>query len=632
MRVPWEEKMWKGILLELLILMGVSITPLACAATPMRIPLGTIDLKPMQTVSMPVTAIARPAQCDPTIYPTVIRAIAPQDGKHGLFKLGKTPKLVYGPADLEPNSLSVSWDGNQTIVSIKQGDFYKLYLLVEDSDEDKLFSLTGGPGNDYAPALSPDKSFVAFISDRDGRPKLYGLSIDRPDLIGLPGGAKPVPLFSGPGEERTPAFSECGLAFLSSLMGTWDLWVLEGPDYRPPRRVLSNVDPNSPIAWVGERIFVVKDGTPGLVSRDGRFFRPLSGGPEAWWKAPGAPHFVLKNGTIYAVKFPAPLSPDLAFFRTDVSGTAELWLATLDGLDWKVADQVPIGDAAWSPDGTRLAYLRRGKQISPLPLPEAGYSPDWYELWVANADGTDARCIRTFSPSGGEYAAHSLAWGPNGDRLYFLLAQGGTPAYELHSIRLDGSGMRTLFGGVFTCDLHPSGVATGVARGTYLYSYDIASDKWISYWEFGQLRDAAFSPSGEYAVAVVGGALVLLDCTQRTERVLLPGVKASAETQPYSPPSWSPDETKFAYVSDWDGDGEIWIYDLETGAARQITDNNYDDYSPAWSPDGKYIAYVSEEDVFPAIRVFSLPDGKTQAVTHSEGEDIHPFWRNTEER
>jgi len=605
------------------------VNVLGCAGAPLAMPAGDVELTLVQTVSMEVMALVQPENWDPVIHPQQIRVIASKDGNYGLFKLTETPDLAYGPSDLDFHSLAVSWDGSHTILSVKHCGFYKLMLLIEEYPKGRFLPLTGEPGNDRYPTIARDKAFVAFISDRDGQPKLYGLKIDRPELIGFSGGPQPMQLFTGPGKERAPAFSEHGLAFLSNLMGTWDLWVLEGPNYDSPRRVVTDVDPESPVAWVKDWIFVIRDGVSGLVSLDGRFFRPLSRGPKDWWKSPGAPKYVVKDGIVYCVKFPAPLSPDLAFFRIPPGQSiAELWLATLDGREWKVADQVPMGEASRSPDGRRLAYLRRGRRIGPLPSPEAGYSPDWYELWVANADGSDASCIRTFSPYGGEYKAHSLAWGPGGARLFFALAEGGTPVYELHSLRLDGSGLDTIFGGVYTCDVHPNGVVTGVARGPYLYSYDIVSDTWTSYWEFGQLWGAAFSPSAKYGVAVTDGALVLLDCTKRTEHILLPAAKASPKTQRYSPPTWSPDETLFAYVSDWDGDGEIWIYDLKTNTARKITDNDHDDYSPIWSPDGKYIAYVSEEDVLPTIRVFSLQDAKTTAITHGEAEDVSPIWRN----
>jgi hypothetical protein len=173
--------------------------------------------------------------------------------------------------------------------------------------------------------------------------------------------------------------------------------------------------------------------------------------------------YVVKDGIIYSVKFPAPLSPDLAFFRTNKDGTAALWVSTLDGVKWKVADRVPVGEAVWSPDGTRIAYLRRGRRIGPLPSPEAGYSPDWYELWIANADGTEPHCICTFSPYENEYEANSVAWGPNGDLLYLALAEVGTPVDDIYSIRLDGTGLKIVFQSICTYKVHSSWSGSGLA-------------------------------------------------------------------------------------------------------------------------------------------------------------------------
>jgi len=59
-------------------------------------------------------------------------------------------------------------------------------------------------------------------------------------------------------------------------------------------------------------------------------------------------------------------------------------------------------------------------------------------------------------------------------------------------------------------------------------------------------------------------------------------------------PAWSPDGTGLAYVSGFDGNGDIVIRNFETGETLNLTgDQGFDEIWPAWSPDGTKIAYVS---------------------------------------
>jgi TolB protein len=48
-----------------------------------------------------------------------------------------------------------------------------------------------------------------------------------------------------------------------------------------------------------------------------------------------------------------------------------------------------------------------------------------------------------------------------------------------------------------------------------------------------------------------------------------------------------------AYVSEEDGDPEIFVYDLATGEELRVTDNLEIDGAPAFSPDGEFLAYHS---------------------------------------
>ena len=57
-----------------------------------------------------------------------------------------------------------------------------------------------------------------------------------------------------------------------------------------------------------------------------------------------------------------------------------------------------------------------------------------------------------------------------------------------------------------------------------------------------------------------------------------------------SQPRYSPDGSQVIFVSDRDGSENLWLIDVESRAARQVTnapDNNYE--SPEWLPDGDYV-------------------------------------------
>ena len=49
-------------------------------------------------------------------------------------------------------------------------------------------------------------------------------------------------------------------------------------------------------------------------------------------------------------------------------------------------------------------------------------------------------------------------------------------------------------------------------------------------------------------------------------------------------PVWSPDGNQLAFVTDRDGNDEIYIINVDGSAARNLTQNPADDWDPAWSP------------------------------------------------
>ena len=92
-------------------------------------------------------------------------------------------------------------------------------------------------------------------------------------------------------------------------------------------------------------------------------------------------------------------------------------------------------------------------------------------------------------------------------------------------------------------------------------------------------------------------------------------------------PDWAPDGDTLVYVSERDGNPEI--YTLETdqdGPPQRLTTNEAEDSQPVWSPDGKRIAFVSDLHGEGEIFVMDADGSNQQRLTHNDARDHSPDW------
>ena len=232
-------------------------------------------------------------------------------------------------------------------------------------------------------------------------------------------------------------------------------------------------------------------------------FEPAAGGivyytnSSLWAVDPNAPSPVSTlvrigpEGTADADQFlsftiPLGWSSDgtkLLFMREDPTDptfppTRHLFILHADGTETQVAPE-PVNGAAISPDGSRVVFAADGGGLygvdaeggQPVRIADEGeaptFSPDGTRIaylsetgqeghehvWVANADGTDAREILTEEVLA--MGMGKLTWSPTGDRIAMENQQEGNVA--IYAFAPDGSDFTKVITGGFNHSWSPDG-------------------------------------------------------------------------------------------------------------------------------------------------------------------------------
>ncbi len=247
------------------------------------------------------------------------------------------------------------------VIGIENSNLEKSDIYAINVDGSEEKRLTDSPGLDAFPAWSPDGERIAFASDRDGNWEIYVMDAD---------GAHQRRLTDTPEDEGVPAWSPDG----------------------------------EKIAYVTDPI---NDSQIHLMNADGSGQESLVDGNWPTW-SPDSKRICY---TVYPTG-----AEQLAVINVDGTGNQRLtgrFLAT-----------GPNSEAAWSPDGKKIAFVS-GKNDE--------------NIYVMNSDGTERTRLTDDVPGNDHWPP---TWSPDSSRIAFT--SDGPRGGEIYVMNSDGTGLTKL--------------------------------------------------------------------------------------------------------------------------------------------------------------------------------------------
>lgn len=243
-----------------------------------------------------------------------------------------------------------------------------------------------------------------------------------------------------------------------------------------------------------------------------------------------------------------------------------LEVADADGEGTQVAvkSNQPIISPAWSPDGTKVAYVSFEKQ---KPVIYVQNLVTGQRTVVSNQKGSNS------APS----------WSPDGSKLAIALSKDGH--YQVYSVNVDGSGLRRLSNsnGI---DTEPQFSADG--QSIYFTS------------------DRSGGPQ-VYKMPASGGNATRV--TFKGNYNISPRVASDGKT--------------LAWISQREGGFSLYAMDLSSGQELRLADGATE---PSFSPNGRYIMYATKGGGRAGLAVVSTDGRIKQRLSTNAGNIREPNW------
>ncbi len=137
-----------------------------------------------------------------------------------------------------------------------------------------------------------------------------------------------------------------------------------------------------------------------------------------------------------------------------------------------------------------------------------------------------------------------------------------------------------------------------------------------------------FSPDGSQIAFVSdkdGGMRIFLIGTKQTEK-RANAILLTKQNRENTCPAWSPDGAKLAYSAKTNGVRQIWIYDFATQEERQLTTGPGHKENPSWASNSRHIVFNSSDGAISELYLVNLNQPEVVKINPGPGQKHYPSW------